>query len=122
MAEDIFLDYARKIQIEKYQIKASEIERGKWLYVHCVVNRGFEHHSCESPDLARFHQNFEEEHARDDRGPLTSLPLSTTSQEDLWLDGSLVYTHATKRHMSMLFFPGFEPLAQLHNSQCHESP
>ncbi|GFW31593.1 hypothetical protein TNCV_4420261 [Trichonephila clavipes] len=54
-------------------------------------------------DLPRFHLNSEGGHPSDDQGPLPSLPLPSTSWEDLWLNSYLDYPrpHAEDLHTSM---------------------
>ncbi|GFV67586.1 hypothetical protein TNCV_4622661 [Trichonephila clavipes] len=66
-----------------------------------AVSRSFESHT------ARFYPNFEVEHPGGGQRPLTSLPLPSTSQEDLRLEGYLDYLYAAKalyiyKHASLL--------------------
>ncbi|GFU29696.1 uncharacterized protein TNCV_4745321 [Trichonephila clavipes] len=61
-----------------------------------VVSLNFEHLASDSTIFTRFHPNLEGENPGGGQGAPTSLPLPSTTREDLRLDGYLEYPHAAK--------------------------
>ncbi|GFX25961.1 hypothetical protein TNCV_2303431 [Trichonephila clavipes] len=71
-----------------------------WQGASCTpdISRSFEHHTGNSTIFLGSTPIFEGERSGGGQSPPTSLPLPTTSRENMRLDGYLEYPHAAKAH------------------------